>query len=109
MAVNAKKVYITGADVIAASVPGHLGGSYLNAVLVHLSAGGGASNLTVKLNSIQGSAYDTIFETKAMNGITDYAYIPSNPVALEPGDSIDIDYANGGKATYGVTVILLDA
>ena len=108
MAVKATKFYSTGVGAIAASAPASPGGSRLNAVLLHLSAGGAVGNLTVKINSVKGAAYDTVFETKAMSAIADYAYIPNNPVVLEPGDSIDVAYANGGSATYGLQIILLN-
>ena len=108
MAVKHRKFYFTGTGAISASGKSTPGGSKLVAVLVHLSAGGAATNLTVTLNSVQGAAYDTVFETKAMSAVTDYAYIPTNPVVLSAGDTVDIAYANGGAATYGVTIILLD-
>jgi len=109
MAVNARKFYSTGVGAIAASAPAAPGGSRLNAVLLHLSAGGAVGNLTVKINSVKGVAYDTIFETKAMSAVADYYFIPTNPVILENGDSIDIAYpANAGGTTYGLQIILLD-
>jgi len=107
MAVKHRKFYFTGTGAIAASARSTPGGSKLVAVLVHLSAGGAAANLTVKLNSVQGTEYDTTFVTQAMSGLLDYAYIPTNPMVLSPGDTVDVAYANT-TPTYGVTIILLD-
>jgi len=107
MAVNHRKFYFTGTGAIVASAPSVPGGSKLVAVLVHLSAGGAAASLTIKMNSIQGAAFDVVFVTQAMSGLLDYAYIPTNPIVLSPGDSIDVAYANT-TPTYGVTIILLD-
>jgi hypothetical protein len=107
--IKAKKFYFTGTGAIAASAPAAPGGSKLNAVLLHLSVGGAVGDLTVKLNSVKDAAYDTIFETQAMSGVTDYTFIPTNPVVLSEGDSIDVAYAaNAGGTTYGLQIILLD-
>ena len=74
-------------------------------VRIHLSAGGAASNLTITINSGSGAVYDTNLNTQAMSGLTDYVYQPDNPHILFNGDTLDIDYANSGNATYGVEVV----
>jgi hypothetical protein len=74
-------------------------------VRVHLSAGGAATNLTITVDSGTAAAYDIVLLTQAMNGVTDLVWQPDRPYIFSAGDEIDIAYANGGAATYGVEVI----
>ncbi len=76
----------------------------LESIRVHLSAGGAATNLTVTVDAGEGPVYDVVLATQAMNGVTDYFYKPDFPIPFGPDDKIDIAYANGGGATYGVEV-----
>ena len=76
----------------------------LESIRVHLSAGGAATNLTVTVDAGAGAVYDVVLATQAMNGVTDYFYKPDFPIPFGPADEIDIAYANGGGATYGIEV-----
>ena len=94
----------TGAAAIAMTVAPAVA-FQIEEVRVYLSAGGAATNLTITIDSAAGAAYDTVLLTQAMNAVTDLAWQPTRPFILSPGDEIDIAYANGGAATYGVEVI----
>ncbi len=74
-------------------------------IRIHLSAAGGAGNLTVTVNAADGAAYDTVLLTQNMTAVTDYLYKPDYPLQFESGDEVDIAWANGGTKTYGLVII----
>lgn len=74
-------------------------------VRVHLSAGGAATDLTITIDSAAGAVYDTVLLTQAMNAVSNLVWQPTRPYIFSSGDEIDIAYANGGGATYGIEVI----
>ncbi len=79
----------------------------LESIRIHLDAGGAATDLTVTVDADASTAageYDVVLVTQAMNGVTDYFYKPDFPIPFGPDDEIDIAYANGGGATYGIEV-----
>ena len=76
----------------------------LESIRIHLSAGGAATNLTATVDAGAGAAYDVALATQAMGGVTDYFYKPDFPIPFGPDDELDIAYANGGGATYGIEV-----
>ena len=76
----------------------------LESILLHLSAAGGAANLTVTLDSGDGAAYDTVLLTQDMTLVTDLLWQPDRPIELESGDKIVIAWANGAGRTYGLTL-----
>ena len=93
----------TGAAAVAMTVaPG--AAWQLESVRVHLSAGGAATDLTITVDAGAGAVYDVVLATQAMNGVTDYFYKPDFPIPFGALDEIDIAYANGGGATYGIEV-----
>jgi hypothetical protein len=74
---------------------------------VHLSAAGGAGNLTVTLDANAGAAYDTLLYTKDMTAVTDLILPDSNlllPRYFDKGDKIVVAWANGNARTYGIEV-----
>ena len=74
-------------------------------VRAHLSAAGGAGDLTVTVDANQGAAYDTVLKTQDMTLVTDLMYQPDTPFYLDAGDKIKVAWANAGEATYGVTLV----
>jgi len=76
----------------------------LESIRIHLSAGGAATNLTATVDAGAGAAYDVVIATQAMGGVTDYFYKPDFPIPFGPDDELDIAYANGDGATYGIEV-----
>lgn len=78
--------------------------SALDSITLHLSAAGGAGNLTVILDAIAGPAYDTALLTQDMTLVTDLLWLPERPIELDRGDSIVIAWANAAGRTYGLTV-----
>jgi len=76
----------------------------LEEIRVHLSAAGGAGNLTVTLDANAGSAYDAVILTQDMTAMTDLVYAPERPLVFESGDKLVIAWANASNRTYGVEV-----
>lgn len=74
-------------------------------IRVHLSAAGGAGNLTVNLDSINGAAYDLNVLTQDMTAITDLVWQPDIPMHFQTGDELDVAWANAGTKTYGIEII----
>lgn len=72
---------------------------------IHLSAAGGAGNLTITLDSALGAAYDSVLLTQDMTAVTDYVWRPSPGPHFMKDDKIVIAWANAGTKTYGLEVI----
>jgi len=76
----------------------------LEHVKVHLSAAGGAGDLTVSIDADQGAAYDIVLKTQDMTAVTDLVWSPERPLTFENGDKIVVAWANAGTKTYGLEV-----
>jgi microcystin degradation protein MlrC len=76
----------------------------LDSIILHLSAAGGAGNLTVTLDAAAGAAYDTVLLTQDMTLVTDLLWQPDRPIELDNGDSVVVAWANAAGRTYGLTV-----
>ena len=78
----------------------------LEGIRVHLSAAGAAGNLTVTVDSANGSAYDTVLFTQAMAGVTDvdHRWSPTQKFTNK-NDKVVIAYTNTGTVTWGVEII----
>ena len=75
-------------------------------IRVHLDAGGAAGNLTAIADAGMGSKHDTTYWTKAMVGLTDATQTFDPPIRFtHHNDQLDITYANGSSAAYGVEVV----
>lgn len=74
-------------------------------ILIKLSAAGGAGNLTITVDAAAGAAYDTVLLTQDMTAVVNYVNMLDVPIQLQPGDEIDIAWANGNSRAYGMTVI----
>lgn len=70
----------------------------------HLSAAGGAGDLTVSIDAAAGSAYDIVLKTQDMTAVTDLVWSPERPLCFENGDKILVAWANAGTKTYGLEV-----
>ena len=93
----------TGAAAVSMTVaPGR--DWVLEEVRVHLSAAGGAANLTITIDAGAGAAYDYTLATQDMTSVTNYTYQPTRPINLSSGDKILIAWANGSTRTYGIEV-----
>ena len=93
----------TGAAAIAMTIAPGVAWQ-LEEIRIHLSAGGAATDLTATVDAGAGAAYDVVIATQDMTAVTDYLYQPTRPIVFNSGDELDIAYANGGAATYGVEV-----
>lgn len=76
----------------------------LEEIRVHLSAAGGAGNLTATIDANAGAEYDTVILTQDMTSIADLIYAPERPIIFENGDKLVIAWANASNLTYGVEV-----
>lgn len=76
----------------------------LEHVKVHLSAAGGAGNLTVTVDATAGAVYDVVLKTQDMTAVTDLVWSPERPLSFSNGDLIKVAWANAGTKTYGLEV-----
>jgi hypothetical protein len=74
---------------------------------IHLSAAGGAGDLTITLDSANGALYDCVFKTQDMTAVTSFHYRPADgPIyMLNPTDKILIAWANANTRDWGLEFI----
>lgn len=80
----------------------------LNSVTVHFgSAPTTSEDLTVTLNALDGSAYDTVLKRvdPSVGAKTDIVFIPDGDLLLEAGDEIDVAFTNTDAVTYGIRIV----
>lgn len=65
---------------------------------------------TITLNSVAGSDYDTLLYSLNLStgSTTDVLWFPDQPLWLQPGDAIDVAFANTDGNTYGVLITALE-
>jgi hypothetical protein len=94
----------TGAAAIAKTIaPGRPW--ELESIRVHLSAAGGAGNLTAIIDNGVGAAYDHNLLTQDMTAVTDLTWSPDTPMLFSEDDELDIAWANAGTKTYGLEIV----
>jgi hypothetical protein len=79
--------------------PGKAG--QLHELRIHLSAAGGAGDLTVTLDAAAGAEYDTVLMTQDMTLVTDLVWQPDMPIYFDNGDKLVVAWANASGRTYG--------
>lgn len=78
----------------------------LHSVRVHLDAAGAAGAFTTTVDAGAGAKHDILLDTNSMSGATSYTKDFDPPVIFTHySDEVDIAYANGGSAAYGVEVV----
>ena len=77
----------------------------LEGISVHLSAAGGAGDLTATVDHSVGSAYDLVVLTQDMTSTTDYIWHLERPLEFDADTELDIAWANAGAKTYGLEII----
>lgn len=93
----------TGAVAIASTlVPGIAW--QLESIRVHLSAAGGAGDLTATINHHAGSAFDIVILTQDMTSVVDLVWQPDRPMEYSKKDQLVIAWANGSSRTYGLEI-----
>ena len=98
------RAYATGAAAIAETLS--VTGAYeLRSIRVHLSAVGGAGDLTITEDNALGAEYDTNLITESMATLTDYVYnyLPGQ-LLMQSGDKVDFTWANANSRTWGLCV-----
>jgi len=94
----------TGAAAIAETLaPGTAW--QLEGIRVHLSAAGGAGDLTATINHSTGPEYDINLLTQDMTSVVDLVWSPERPMEFLAEDELDIAWANSGTKTYGIEVV----
>jgi len=70
-----------------------------------------SENFTITLNAVAGAAYDTLLYSVDLStdSTTDVVWMPDQPLWLQPGDAIDVAYANTDDNTYAVSISALEA
>ena len=102
---NVYKVEYTGVVALAHTLAPNLD-FRIKEIRVHLSAAGGAGNLTATVDAIGGVVYDINLLTQDMTAVTDLVYIPDGEgITLFKGDEIDFAWANAGGKSYGLVVV----
>jgi len=76
----------------------------LDEIRIHLSAVGGAGNLTATVDANAGATYDTVILTQDMTAVADLVFKPERPLLFDKGDQLIIAWANVGNKAYGVEV-----
>ncbi len=105
---SVRKHRATGSAAIASTLALSPARSYqIKEFRIHLDAAGGAAgnvDLTVRIDAVAGAAYDVLILSQDMTLITDILFQPKEPIVLNLGDELDVVYANGGSATWGLEI-----
>ena len=97
----------TGAAAVATTVApstSTVGAYELIGYKVHLSAAGGAGNLTATVDDASGAAYDVVLVTQDMTSTVNLVQMFDPPIPMDSGDEIDFAWANGSTRTYGLEI-----
>ena len=94
----------TGAAAIASTLAPGVAWQ-LESIRVHLSAAGGAGDLTATIDSGIGAAYDIVILIQDMTTVTDLVWNTERPMEFGPDDELDIAWANAGTKTYGLEIV----
>ena len=77
----------------------------LESIRVHLSAAGGAGDLTAKIDHGSNAVYDIVLLTQDMTIVTDIVWSPERSMEFQAGDELDIAWANANTRTYGLEIV----
>ena len=95
---------VTGAAAIASTLAPGVAWQ-LESVRIHLSAAGGAGDLTGTIDHWAGTAYDVVILTQDMTTVTDFIWHCERPMEFERYDELDFVWANANTRTYGLEVV----
>ena len=71
-------------------------------VELHMSAAGGAGNITLTCDSGLGTEYDTILTAVDLTSLADWLYLSTRPIIIDKGDALAIAFANASTRTWGL-------
>lgn len=74
----------------------------LLSVTIHF-ASNPADGVTVSIDALAGTAYDTVLNTIADSG-ADFSYVPTMPLIFKKGNGIKVAAPNAGNITYGLVI-----
>ena len=101
---HAQYVNVTGALAVACTLSPSTAWQF-ESIRIHLSAAGGAGDLTATIDHHLGPAYDFNPLTQDMTSETDVIYSPERPMEFRKGDRLVIAWANGNSRTYGLEIV----
>jgi len=81
------------------------GACLIDEIRMHLSAAGGAANMTITIDRDAGAAYDLVIDTEDMTSVVNYHLIPTRPIYLFPDDKLVVAWANANGRTYGLEIL----
>lgn len=105
---NSRFHRVTGAAAISTILAPDLNsgqGWQLEEIRVHLSAAGGAGDLTATLDHEGGAEYDLVLLTQDMSTVADFTWQPDRPLEFGPDTELDIAWANANTRTYGLEIV----
>lgn len=100
-----KYQYYTGSEAVAISFNPAVDMWALKEVRYHSANLGASGNMTIAIDSGEGSVYDTKLYVVDMTSTSDIVYQPSLPILLKSTDNITITWTNAGTKTYGIELI----
>lgn len=96
------KKYLTGDGNVAHSITIQEGMYMVKDIQVHTSAAI-AATLTISIDSVNGSVYDTVMSTTDMTGKTDLL-LSNLEWTVAVGDKLTFALTNAGSKTWGICV-----
>lgn len=100
-----KQKIVTGAVAVNYDFEVTKGIARIVEVRIHLSAAGGAGDLTFTIDSGHGSEYDVVYLTQDMTTVTDLIWVPTRRIYITPADAFEVDWANANTRTYGIEIL----
>ena len=94
----------TGALAIATTLAPGVAWQF-ESIRVHLSAAGGAGDLTATIDHGSNAVYDIVLLTQDMTSVVDLVWSPERPMEFLAGDELDIAWANANTRTYGLEIV----
>lgn len=97
-----------GAGAIAAAFLGLDHVTVVDQVRLHANGAMANEDMIIEIDSGTNLVYDTHLDAFTTNGITDYVWIPNEPVTLGLADELDVNCANANNVTWGLEVVYRD-
>lgn len=65
-----------------------------------------SGEFTIKIDSVDGSTYDTILFTRNLESETDFVWWPEHQLLVETGSELNVSFPNSTNATYGLSIVV---
>jgi len=93
-----------GAGAIAAAFLGIDHVAIVDQIHLHANAAMANEDMTIEIDSAINAAYDVHLDAFTTNGITDYTWIPDEPMSIAADEVLDVNCANTNNVTWGLTL-----